>query len=145
MNQPTLTPEELDALCLGCENKPLTILEQGIKHGQRYTVAASPDGELFLTLVTRSDGLVDVSRAQQTTIEDALADAYDSAEPGVPSSERWCALDAANQTIPDEEFLGTPDERDRILTAAGLAAGVGENPDETDDPLGHLPALDELE
>lgn len=130
--QTNLTPDELDLLSHECDNQTLTIAEQGVKDGRRYTVATGNRG-LFLTVVTRTNGLVEVRKAEQTTIEDALDDAFDTSE-----TETVGPREGRDSVRELEARLGESHE------AALVAAGIGENPDENGDPLGHLPDLGDL-
>lgn len=118
-NPIVLSPEEFDAFSLECDNCALTIQEQGVKGGKHYTVAvaegASPP--FRLTAVTRANGLVDVQR------ED------------LNDSDEWVESNKTTREVSDP----------RVQEAAMVAAGVGENPDEDADPLGHLPDLKELD
>lgn len=123
----TLQPPELDALAMACDNQPLAVERQGAS----AVVAIAYDAAIpfRLTLVTRANGLVDVKREELS-----------------PTGE-WCAETTEEEDRAPEFREGRESDlaNPEILEAAGIAVGAGENPDPDDDPLGHLPNLDELQ
>jgi hypothetical protein len=142
-----LSADELDLLSHECEGKDLTIIDQGAHHGRRYTVAEG--NQIILTLVTRRNGLVECHK--NMPVEEALEYAAAPLQGGTN-----VVVDGEPGYVVDPDAEGgvevrlTPDSEDasldhtEVVKAAAVAVGVGENPDEDDDPLGHLPDLDEL-